>query len=165
MLSATLIDNTWHDCWGPIALLKDHPIKDNKTFKDILGTRNAKGKWVDPSRTKIYRLQIFLQGFVVARPGSLLELPGREEHTVCFELSESESAMDAFYIDQYSRCSGSDDDDYGSEDNKARLKAARRAMQACSQHLLEKLAVEIKETHDLVAEAKVSETTCTIDRR
>ena len=32
---------------GPIVLLKVHPIEDGKTFKDVFGTGNAKGKWVD----------------------------------------------------------------------------------------------------------------------
>ncbi|KAL9075325.1 MAG: hypothetical protein Q9161_001702 [Pseudevernia consocians] len=148
MLSATFIDNRWHGCWGPIALLKDHPIKDNKTFKDVLGTRNAKGKWVDPSRTKIYRLQISLQGFVVAVPGPFWSF--QVVSNILFALNSASQSL-PWAPSTWTR---SDDDDYGSDDNRARLKAARRAMQACSHYLLEKQAVEIKETHDLVAEAK-----------
>ena len=145
MLSATFMDNKWLDCWGAIALLKGHPIRDSKTFKDVFGTRNTKGQLADPSQIKIFRLQKFLQGLVVARPGSLLELPGREEHDIYFELSESESTMDTFYMDQYFRSSGGVDYDFNSDDNKARLKAIIRAMQASSHHLLEKQAVEIKD--------------------
>ena len=38
--------------------------------------------------------------------------------------------MDQYYMEQYSKAGGNDDDDYGADDNKARLKAAMRAMQA-----------------------------------
>lgn len=145
MLSATFMDNKWLDCWGAIALLKGHPIRDNKTFKDVFGTRNTKGQLADPSQIKIFRLQKFLQGLVVARPGSLLELPGREEHDICFELSESESIMDTIYMDQCFRSGGGVEYDFSADDNKARLKAVIRAMQASSHHLLEKQAVEIED--------------------
>ena len=144
MLSATFMDNKWHDCWGSIALLQGHPIQDLKTFRQVFGTMRKK-KWVDPDRTKIFRLQEFLQGLVVARPGSLLELPGREGKDIYFNLNEKESAMDHYYMEQYSKAWGNDDDDYGADNNKARLKAAMRAMQASSHPLLEKQNVEIED--------------------
>ena len=59
MLSAIFMNNKWHNCWGSIALLQGHPIKDLKIFKQIFGTKRKK-KWVDPDRTKIFRLQKIL---------------------------------------------------------------------------------------------------------
>lgn len=65
--------------------------------------------------------------------------------------------MEVFYMDQYSKSGGSDEDAFGSNDNITRLKASMRAMQAFSHQLLEMQTVEIG---DLDSDDDKNEPTC-----
>ena len=62
------------DCWGFIALLKCNSIESLKEFKRVFSMRKTKGEWVNPSRFKVLRLQMFLQCLTITYFGLLLEL-------------------------------------------------------------------------------------------
>ena len=53
------------DCWDAIVLLNGNFIESLKEFRSVFRIRKTKGEWVNPSRFKVLRLQMFLQRFIV----------------------------------------------------------------------------------------------------
>lgn len=53
MLSATVMDNKWYDCWGSIVLLQGHLIKDLKIFRQVFEERkeNRSGSTLTGARS------------------------------------------------------------------------------------------------------------------
>ncbi|KAI9764339.1 MAG: hypothetical protein M1835_007597 [Candelina submexicana] len=76
MLSGTFLDNKWSDCLGALTLLRGHPFTDVKTFTKAFASRSKSGKFRDPTPTRMKRIKKLLMGLVVARPASLLNIPG-----------------------------------------------------------------------------------------
>lgn len=92
MVSGTFLANRWTDVYGLIDFLPGHPIDSMSTFLRIFATK-VEGKWRDPPSTKQNRLIKFLMAFTIARPSSLLALPGLVISTRTFTIPFQSSDM------------------------------------------------------------------------
>lgn len=93
LLSGTFLANQWSDVGGLIALLKGHPFSNFADFRCLFTTVDYAGRETGPDEVRVRLLQKFLLGCTIARPASLLKLPGHGYKRCGFDLNSEECEM------------------------------------------------------------------------
>lgn len=101
LLTGTPIKHRWSSVFPLIHLLPGHPFKTDAVFQHVFGSF----EFLRQKPTEFARLVKFLQGFIVARPASILKLPaakltreefrldGDEEESVLYWMLKWQQAM------------------------------------------------------------------------
>lgn len=96
LVSGTILDNTSLDCAALIvSFVRGHPFYSTKYFTERFTTRERETydlpmQGPSMSQTNVAQLARFLNGFMIARPSTVLHLEGLKAYSVEFDLNQKE---------------------------------------------------------------------------
>lgn len=95
-LSRRFIANKWYDLYGVLAMMPaGNPFAKRSDFHRVFA--NPFNRFADPPPTRVSHLVKCMMGFAVARPSSILHLPGLSKQTYGFDLETADMLMVLFY--------------------------------------------------------------------
>ncbi|OMP82896.1 putative ATP-dependent helicase [Diplodia seriata] len=105
MLTGSPLDNTWQDLFAFLQLLEGHNIRQKRKMLYLLGTPDTKrpGRFRPPTAQRFLRLIQIMNGFMVRRPDTTMDLPPLVEIPVTFTLDGTEAAASNAEYEKYKR--------------------------------------------------------------
>ncbi|KAF5872687.1 putative snf2 family helicase protein [Botrytis fragariae] len=100
VMSGTLPHNQWTNVFGYLKFLKGHPFHTQSEFLRVFGTP---GERITSAR-KLACLARFMQGFTIAHPSSILNLPQMNSFRISFNLLPREAVAVAEFVFEYKKC-------------------------------------------------------------
>ncbi|TGO53540.1 hypothetical protein BCON_0121g00210 [Botryotinia convoluta] len=100
VMSGTLPHNQWTNVFGYLKFLKGHPFHNQREFLRVFGTL---GERITSAR-KLACLARFMQGFTIAHPSSILNLPQMNSFRISFNLLPREAMAVMEFVDEYKKC-------------------------------------------------------------
>lgn len=96
-LSGTFVANKWSDLFGILHLMPgENPFNTARDFHRVYG--NPHNKFSEPTQTRLNRLIKTLQALTIARPSSILDLPGLHVSTFDFHLNSLKDIDMVLYL-------------------------------------------------------------------
>lgn len=101
-LSGTIFANCWSDGFGPISFLKNHPFDTRAKYSRAFANRHSSSNIARPTISKENRYVKFLQGILLSRPTSLLDMPELNiERTIFWILDQEDISMIMYLVKQF----------------------------------------------------------------
>ncbi|KAE8869679.1 hypothetical protein PTNB29_00023 [Pyrenophora teres f. teres] len=102
LFSGTFPHNRWNNWAGPVSFAKHQPFLNLATFQHTFSTNNYDGvPEPEPQMARIKLLQRFLLRFTIARPASVLNLPGAEHLKSAFRLNQYDLNQSEYHFLEY----------------------------------------------------------------
>lgn len=150
ILTGSIVPNNVWDLFGIMHLFPgEHPFSTQERFRKTFA-KKINNVYTEPSPSKLNRLVKYMMGFTVARPSSVLNLPGLvvQYHDITIDSRDAElSAVWAFKFVQAVRWGKGNGDPLKArrEDQKAMFYAARARQYIANRLLITNRSIEVEE--------------------